>query len=176
MTLQFNNRNHLHAINVSACYGHSGTSKIWEDNLVLPVSDSQLDQKELTVQAQFELLGTNRSVVVLSKFECVCRVLCDRCARPFDLPLSGSVEEEFLKEVDWEAEDSFTPSFKDFPFKVDEYQQIDLDPLIHQGVFLALPPVNHCHQADCQVPQIGESASIKTDARWEKLKELLERE
>jgi uncharacterized protein len=149
------------------------------------VSELQLDDAEVRLVEPGEVSGRVRrdgnEVVLRGKLDAKLEVVCGRCLKPVELPISTEFTERFVRAVSWAAEDQHELREEDLNVAVFDGEAIDLDDLVREELLLAVP-VNVLCGEGCQglCPVCGIDRNLSNclcesneiDSRWEKLKHL----
>jgi uncharacterized protein len=111
---------------------------------------------------RFRLVGTVRTELEL---------LCSRCLEPFRLPVDASFDLRFLPAAHMATQEERELQEEDFEISYYRDDQIDLDELLREQFYLALPMKPLCSEA-CRglCPQCGVNLNTGTcacEARWE---------
>src|SRR5918993_494831 len=111
---------------------------------------------------RFRLLGTVRTELELS---------CSRCLEPFRLPIDASFEQRFLPATEMATQEEREVQDEDFEVSYYRDDQIDLNELLREQFYLALPMKPLCEEA-CKglCPQCGTNLNTGTcgcAAGWE---------
>jgi uncharacterized protein len=127
--------------------------------IVAPVA---LDFDILKDKARFRLVGTARTELELG---------CSRCLEPFRLPADLSFDQRFLPATEMAAEHEREVQEDDFDISYYRDDQIDLNELLREQFYLALPMKPLCTEG-CRglCPQCGINLNTGTctcAARWE---------
>lgn len=94
---------------------------------------------------QVEITNTGGALLVRGKAEAVGACACARCLEEASIPLVGDIEGYFVISAEGEDEDLEGDEFELLP----ESHEIDIAPLIVQGLMLAAPTQPLC-QPDCK--------------------------
>ena len=86
-----------------------------------------------------ELVGAQDSVTVSANITAVAYTRCSRCLQPMSMPVSATVNEDFVRSPDPEDPDQY---------ELQGYQ-IDLDPLVTDALLLEIPIRFLCSE-DCK--------------------------
>jgi uncharacterized protein len=127
--------------------------------IVAPIA---LDFDILKDKARFRLVGTARTELELG---------CSRCLEPFRLPIDLSFDQRFLPATEMATEHEREVEEDDFEISYYRDDQIDLNELLREQFYLALPMKPLCTEA-CKglCPQCGINLNTGTctcAARWE---------
>src|SRR5687767_9045229 len=111
---------------------------------------------------RFRLLGTVRTELELP---------CSRCLEPFRLPVDASFDQRFLPASEMAADEEQEVQDDDLDTSYYRDDQIDLNELLREQVYLALPMKLLCRE-DCKglCPQCGTNLNTGTCAcatQWE---------
>lgn len=111
---------------------------------------------------RFRLAGTVRTELELP---------CSRCLEPFRLPVDASFDLRFLPAAEMAADGEREVQEEDFEVSYYRDDQIDLNELLREQFYLALPMKPLCRE-DCKglCPQCGTNLNAGTcecAARWE---------
>jgi uncharacterized protein len=145
------------------------------------VSDILGNGLKTEIKGRVKLTRTNRGILAQGTFKTGVPLDCSRCLKPFESPLTISIEEEFFPAIDV---NSGTPlEIPDDPasFMIDEHHILDLREAIRQNALLAIPMKPLCRE-DCAgiCPQCGKDLNEGScdcnkeviDPRWAKLIQL----
>jgi uncharacterized protein len=152
---------------------------------VYDVSELPLDDEEVRLVEPGEVSGRVRrdgkEVVLRGKLHAKLEVVCGRCLKPVELPISTEFTERFVRAVSWAAEDQHELRAEDLDIAVFDGEAIELDDLVREELLLAVPVNVLCHE-DCKglCPICGIDRNLngcqcendEVDSRWQKLKEL----
>jgi uncharacterized protein len=111
---------------------------------------------------RFRLIGTVRSELELS---------CSRCLEPFRLPVDASFDLRFLPAADMATQEEREVQEEDFEISYYRDDHIDLNELLREQFYLALPMKPLCSEG-CQglCPQCGtnlNTATCSCDTAWQ---------
>lgn len=120
-----------------------GTTKSFE------ISDKiKIEGSESTVEGEFELIRTNRGLLLRGKVKADVEAECCRCLNAFKYPAEAAFEEEAYPSIDiisgYEAEE---PK-EDSAVIIDEHHILDIEDVIRQYLLLVLPMKPVC-KSDC---------------------------
>jgi uncharacterized protein len=152
---------------------------------VYDVGELSLDDAEVRLVGPVEVSGRVRrdgnEVVLRGKLQAKLEVVCGRCLKPVELPISTGFTERFVRAISWVAEDQHELREEDLNLAVFDGETIEVDDLVREELLLAVP-VNVLCGEKCQglCPVCGidrnlsncQCESNELDSRWEKLKEL----
>ena len=94
------------------------------------------EEGELPVEGEVDLVRTERGIYVSGDLKTRLKAVCSRCLTSFELPLTLSIEEEYLSR------------FEEGCFSINEGGEIDLSEAVRQYRLLAMPMKPLC-QEDC---------------------------
>jgi uncharacterized protein len=152
---------------------------------VYDVSDLPLGDAEVRLIEPGEVSGRVRrdgkEVVLRGELHAKLEVVCGRCLKPVELPISTEFTERFVRAVSWAAEDQHELREEDLNIAVFDGETIELDDLVREELLLAVP-VNVLCSEDCKglCPVCGIDRNLngcqcennEVDSRWQKLKAL----
>jgi len=140
-----------------------------------PIGDADKeDRLNLTspVHVKLKLMNTGGTVLVSGTLKTTVRMICSRCLKIFDLPISLSIEEEYSKRQSpprvGKAGEEIELKEKDFVFEIGEDNIIDLDEAVRQNILVDLPIKPVCNKA-CKLPEIVKDRKKDVDPRLAKL-------
>ena len=127
-------------ISVSGALKNPGQSYPFESAVTLPAMEVMGDPLQFgDIVIKGEVVGTGEAVNVTATVTAVAHSRCSRCLEPIALPVSASVDENFVRTPD--------------PEDPDQYEllghQIDLDPLVKDALLLEIPIRFLCRE-DCK--------------------------
>ncbi|MFQ6014930.1 MAG: DUF177 domain-containing protein [Anaerolineae bacterium] len=133
------------------------------------------------LQGRVKLARASSNILVRGRLRTEIELTCDRCLKPFAVPIELTLEEEFRPTVDIKT-GADLPKVEDFEgTRVDEHHVIDLTEVVRQNILLAAPMHPLCHP-NCAglCPQCGQNLnegacqceSSVGDPRWTALREL----
>jgi uncharacterized protein len=130
-----------------------------EYRVVAPV---QVDLEIHKDKDRFRLAGTARTELELS---------CSRCLEPFRMPFDGAIDVRYLPASEMSAEDEREVAEEDLDTSYYRDDQIDLNELLREQFYLALPMKPLCTE-DCKgiCPQCGtnrNTAPCDCTPHWE---------
>lgn len=106
---------------------------------------------------------------------------CDRCLKSIEVPIEATFDLKYVSADDYRAAETVELQEEDLSVAVFDDQTIDVDELVREQVFLALPLRALC-SAECKglCPVCGadknsvscDCEAARTDPRWDKLKNL----
>ncbi len=141
----------------------------------------EIEGTDTPVEGEVKLFRTNRGIMVKGTLYTQVKLSCSRCLEQFTLPLTLSLEEEYLPTIDINT-GAKLPKESD-AFTIDEHHVIDLTEAIRQYIVTATPMKPLCREAcaglcstcghnlnegDCGCPP------QTIDPRWSVLRELVE--
>lgn len=152
---------------------------------VYEVSELPLDDMEVSLLEPASVSGRMRwdgkEVVLRGKLHAKVEVVCGRCLKPVELPITAEFNERFVRAVSWAAEEQHELQTEDLNIAVFDGEGIELDDLVREELLLAVP-VNVLCREDCKglCPSCGidrnlsscQCDSSNVDSRWQALKEL----
>jgi len=144
--------------------------------------DPALDPVEPLV-ARFRVVRTKRGVLVTMTGTTSLRVPCSRCLEPVTVPVSLSIEEEFLQTIDIVTGLPLGTSADDPALLIDGHHELHLAEVVREYLLLAIPMHPLCRE-DCKglCPQCGHNlnegpcghSGQPGDERWAVLRSLLD--
>lgn len=109
---------------------------------------------------------------------------CDRCLKAIAVPVEADFDVRYVSAADYEAAHRAELQEEDLAFSVFHDEVIDVDELVREQVFLALPTRALCGE-ECKglCPVCGTDLNVQTcecetkevDPRWDALKNLVNR-
>ena len=109
-------------------------------------------------------------------------VECDRCLKPIELPIDSAFKVEYVSPAEYRAQQDAELTEEDLDVAIFDGESIDIDALVAEEVFLAIPDHRVCRE-DCKgiCPGCGAdrndvSCACETediDPRWSGLKKLV---
>ncbi|HEV2883531.1 MAG TPA: DUF177 domain-containing protein [Pyrinomonadaceae bacterium] len=123
-----------------------------------------------------------RIVKVSGKLATRVQLECDRCLKPIELPVESNFKLEYASTEEYRAQQAVELSEDDMNLVIFEGDAIDVDELVKDEIFLAVPEHTLCRE-DCKglcpvcgVNRNSVDCNCKTtevDPRWSGLKELV---
>lgn len=121
-----------------------------------------LDDVELAgpVNGTIRLQRTNRGILARGSVVALLRRTCARCLEPYVEEVEVRIDEEFVPTVDPEAGADVASEAGEDALPVDEHNEIDLDPVLHDELSLSEPMHPLC-RPDCPglCPECGAALS-----------------
>jgi DUF177 domain-containing protein len=114
--------------------------EISEEDLYRLVAPVHLDMQIHKDKDRFRLVGTVRTELEL---------LCSRCLEPFRMPVVLDFDQRYVPQSDASAEMETEVAEEDLETSFYRNNQIDLDVLLREQFYLALPMKPLCHD-DCR--------------------------
>ncbi len=130
-----------------------------------------LDVPELRgpVEGQVQLLRLQEAVHVSGMFEAPVEQPCARCLEPARSTVSFTADDDFAIPEGEVAADEET---LEASWRLDDWHNLDLSPLLAEGVIAALPLMPVC-RPDCRGLVAAEAPQVASiDPRWRELAEL----
>ena len=131
------------------------------------------------VSGQLVLKG--KRVFLQGRLVAPAHVNCDRCLRVVDLAIESQFRLEYVTRIEYESSQAVELEDEDMTVSVFDGEAIDIDELVREQVFLAIPERNLCRE-DCKgiCPSCGIDRNMKecgcesaeSDPRWAALKNL----
>jgi uncharacterized protein len=148
--------------------------------------DLKLDDERVTLCGATEVRGklkrSGREAVVDGHVDSCVQVDCDRCLKTIQLPVSSDFSLEYITGGDYEASQAAELSEDVMAVSVFDGETIDLDEIVKEQIFLAVPTRALC-KSDCLgiCPQCGNDRNTgecgceqkEVDPRWSALKDLM---
>ena len=126
------------------------------------VAPVQVDLEIHKDKDRFRLVGTVRTELELS---------CGRCLEPFRMPFEGAVDVRYLPASEMSAEDEREVAEEDLDTSYYRDDQIDLNELLREQFYLALPMKPLCQEGCAGLcPQCGTNLNTGTcqcTSQWE---------
>jgi len=152
---------------------------------VYEVDGLPLDETEVRLVEPASISGRIRragnEVELRGQLSAKVEVVCGRCLKPVELPLSTEFKERFVRAVSWADEEQHELQPEDLDIAVFDGEGIELDDLVREELLLSVP-VNVLCREDCRglCPVCGSDRNLnecqcqadEVDSRWAKLKEL----
>jgi uncharacterized protein len=143
--------------------------------------DPALDATE-PLTGKLRLIRTEDGALIMLSGETCLRVACSRCLEPVVVPVSLTIEEQFLQTVDVITGLPLRPSHDDPAVLIDGHHDLHLADLVREYLLLELPMHPLCKE-DCKglCPTCGRNlnqgpcqcSAAVTDERWASLASLL---
>jgi uncharacterized protein len=152
---------------------------------VYEVNDLPLDESEVRLVEPASISGRIRregkEVELRGHLNAKVEVVCGRCLKPVELPLSTEFKERYVRAVSWADEEQHQLQAEDLDLAVFDGEGIELDDLVREELLLSVP-VNVLCREDCRglCPNCGVDRNLtvcqcetdEVDSRWAKLKDL----
>ena len=100
------------------------------------------------VEGTVRLARTNRGLLVTGKLDASLRESCARCLRDIDVPVHVEIDEEALPSIDLTSGMPVDTSADPEAVRLSDHHELDLEPLIREGISLAEPIAPLC-RPDC---------------------------
>jgi uncharacterized protein len=100
------------------------------------------------LDGSLRLLRTNRGILVRGRVEASLRRTCARCLEPFVEDVRVPIDEEYLLPTELVEDAAEQGTLEDAPLRIDEHNEIDLGPVIHDELSLTEPMHPLC-MPDC---------------------------
>lgn len=131
------------------------------------------------VSGQLVLKG--KRVLLQGRLAVQTQVDCDRCLRLMDLAVESQFNLQYVTRIEYESSQAVELEDEEMTVSVFDGEAIDIDELVREQVFLAIPERTLCRE-DCQglCPNCGADRNLKEcgcesaeiDPRWAALKNL----
>lgn len=161
--------------------GAVGGTRRYEFEAAVPSLEGEANLTR-PVNAEIRLTRTRQGILVQGNFRSEAELTCDRCLKTFLTPVEFDIEEEFVPTVDVNTGRWLQLEETDPALLIDEHHLLDLEEILRQAIYLALPMHPVC-RPDCQglCPSCGQDRNEGTcecredeiDPRWEGLRALL---
>jgi len=152
---------------------------------VYQANELALDDTEVRLVEPSEVSGrvrrAGKDVELRGQLQAKLEVVCGRCLKPVELPISAEFTERFVRAVSWAAEEQHELHEEDLNVAVFDGEAIELDDLVREELLLAVP-VNVLCSEECKglCPTCGvdrnlidcQCGNAEVDLRWQKLKDL----
>ncbi len=152
---------------------------------VYQVNELPLDDPEVRLVGPGEVSGrvrrAGKEVELRGNLHAKVEVVCGRCLKPVELPISTEFTERFVRAVSWAAEEQHELHEEDLNIGVFDGKAIELDDLVREELLLAVPVNVLCSQ-DCKglCPICGVDRNLndcqcendEIDSRWQGLEHL----
>jgi uncharacterized protein len=152
---------------------------------VYQVNELPLDDPEVRLVEAGEVSGrvrrAGKEVELRGQLHAKLEVVCGRCLKPVELPISREFTERFVRAVSWAAEEQHELREEDLNIAVFDGKAIELDDLVREELLLAVPANVLCSQ-DCKglCPICGVDRNLndcqcendEIDSRWQGLEHL----
>jgi uncharacterized protein len=114
------------------------------------------------LDADFRLQRTNRGILLRGEVRASLRRTCARCTDPFVEDVTVQLVEEYVPTLDPVTGATLAlPDDDDAPLRIDEHNEIDLDPVLHDELALSEPMHPLC-SPDC--PGLCAECGLRLDA------------
>ena len=100
------------------------------------------------VEGTVRLARTNRGLLVTGKLDAALRASCARCLRDIEVPVHVEIDEEALPSIDLTSGMPVDTSADPEAVRLSDHHELDLEPLIREGISLAEPIAPLC-RPDC---------------------------
>jgi len=157
-----------------------GTRQYWLDEDLTALDKDLKPLARLEGQVQF--LRSGEGILATGNLSTQVELACDRCLRPFAVPMTFTLEEEFRPAIDIVTGASLPVVKNDEGTQIDAHHILDLSEVVRQGILLAIPMHPLC-RPDCAglCPRCGENLNTgpcacpapEGDPRWDALRQLL---
>jgi len=124
-------------------------------------------------------------VKVDGKVEARLQLECDRCLKPIEFPVESRFQLEYVTREDYQAQQDLELTEDDLDLTVFDGEVIDVDALVREELWLAVPTQLLCQEnckGVCSVCGVDRNVTDcfcqvqEIDSRWEGLKELVKDE
>lgn len=114
------------------------------------------------IKGHVHVMKANHAFLVhITDLSYTLELVCSRCLRPFQYPVTGattSVREFYVKK----PEEYVGETDEDY-FRVDmTYRALDMDELLRQEIIVSLPYMHNCERKDCAAQEEDESTKDGT--------------
>jgi uncharacterized protein len=154
-------------------------AEVYEVNQ-LPLEDADVRLIE-PAEVRGRVSRVGREAELRGQLHTKLEVVCGRCLKPVELPLSTEFNERFVRAVSWAAEEQHELHAEDLNVAVYDGEGIELDELVREELLLAVPANVLCRE-DCKglCPNCGIDRNLSScdcetnevDLRWQTLKDL----
>lgn len=96
------------------------------------------------INGDFEMVRTNRGLLVDGTLTTVLAMECSRCLEPARVALSARVTEEVLPSIDVSTGQALDRTAEPDVARLDDHHQLDLEPLLREAILLAAPIAPLC--------------------------------